>query len=225
MILEKYLADYYLGKITNREIADKEFITEHKVAKILRDSGYKTYRDALNGLAFDDRDLRLLLAQKYNSLKNRCLGKDKKHLGYAGLQYLTVFEWVSTCNSESGKINSIWGEYINGDKNLKLALSIDRINNRTGYTKENIQFVTNGFNSWKSTLTPIEVIYENKSYYFMSGEEGSRHFNVRRQTIGECLLNKPHCRKEFTVFRTTEIDVLSKNNCRDLQEYYETHIK
>lgn len=71
MILEKYLNDYYKGLLTNREIAYKEGIKEHEIAKILRTNGYKTYQDVLNDLEFNNKKLKSVLIQKYNSLKGR----------------------------------------------------------------------------------------------------------------------------------------------------------
>ena len=227
MILERYLKDYYNGLLTNRDIADREGIKEHSVARILRADGYKTYQDVLNDLGFENKKLKSLLIQKYNSLKGRCLGfgSSDKYNHYKGKSYPGILEWTRFCNLSKSKLISMWEVYMSSGKNLKYAISVDRVNNDGDYSIDNIQFITNGFNSWKSTLNPISVLHEGELLYFMSCEEASRHFDIRPQAIGECLNLKKYCSKEYAVSRSNVDVALTSNGCKTLEEHYTKYIK
>lgn len=83
----------------------------------------------------------------------------------------------------------------------------------------------NGFNSWKRTLNSIEVIFEDKKYYFMSCEEASRYFNIRNKIIGECLRQVKYCNKQYIVKRTSIENVLNFVNLKTIEEYYHDKIK
>lgn len=118
-----------------------------------------------------------------------------------------------------------WDRYINNNKNLKYAISIDRIDKNKGYILDNIEFVTHGFNSWKDNITPIEVIFKDKKYYFLSSEEGSRYFGEYARVIGACLRKEFHCKKEYIVNISIVRKVLKNKNAINLKEYYNTYIE
>jgi len=227
LVLEKYLEDYYKGLLTNKDMASKEGIEEHKIAKMLRSNGYKTYQDVLNDLDFSNKKLKSLMIQKYNDLKGRCLGSPSsdKYQHYKGKEYLTIIEWVKLCNKNKQLLENLWETFINSEKNLKYALSTDRINNDGAYLINNIQFVTNGFNSWKSTLNPIKILYNGNTSYHMSCQEGSRYFNIRQQTIGECLNKKQYCKKEYIVNKSDIKTVLKNQKCETIEIYYKIYIR
>lgn len=226
MVLEKYLNDYYKGKISNREIADREGIEEHNIAKILRGNGYKTYHDVFKDLDFKNKKLKSVLIRKYASLKDRCLGLSSDKYGhYKGMDYLTIIEWVNFCNKNKEILNKMWEIYINSNKNLKYAISVDRINNNEGYRVDNIQFVIHGFNSWKSAIHPVEVTFRDKSYFFMSCEEGSRYFKLNPRALGECFRQSKYCNKNYKIKECSAEKVLKHQGYKTIEEYYDNKIK
>ena len=101
-------------------------------------------------------------------------------------------------------------------------ISIDRINNDKGYTVDNIQFVSVGFNSWKRNINPVRVCKEDDGWrYFMSGEEGSEYYNIRRQSIGDLLRGQfRQIKNIYKVEKSTVDEVLIHNNIPTLEDYY-----
>ena len=224
-MLGKYLDDYYTNGITARKIAELEGISEHKIGYMFREQGIPTVNQLINSLDFEDKELRRTLRNKYTSIANRCKFDEKTKKGsYEGLYYLPLPKYVKFCNDNKKLVNEIWGNYIDSNKQLKLALSIDRVNPDKGYFVENMRFTTHGYNSYRANTNPCEVVYKGEGYYFMSAEEGSRYFGIRRQDIGECMRGVKYHNKDFAA-KSVDMDiVLKESNVGSLEEYYDKFI-
>jgi ribosomal protein L37E len=78
----------------------------------------------------------------------------------------------------------------------KLVPSIDRIDNNLGYSKNNIQFLTQSENAKKSKSDVancayrVKIILHNQIYYFNSTWDASKYLNKCCEYIGSILRNK-----------------------------------
>ena len=223
-MFEKYKNNYYTGKITASEILEIENISYCKLYAIMKKEGHIAYRKVCDGIKTDDKNLKKMLREKYANISFRCRGGTTDKYGhYYGMEYLSVMEWAEFCNKNIDEATIIWDKYINSGKNLALALSIDRIDNSIGYQPSNMEFVTHGFNSWKrSAIRPIKArpVGIEEWSYFMSCQEGARHFGIREHDFGEILAGKKYRSHKYEVWPTKENIVMSKNNVVNLKEYY-----
>lgn len=223
-MFEKYKEDYYRGRIKQAEICKLENIYSHKLYKIMEQEGYKPYVRIFDDINTGIEVLNRLLRNKYTDIVGRCNGSYGDTYGhYNGLEYITNIEWVKFCNKNKEKLVDMWQLYLDNSKDLKDAISIDRIDDNKGYCIENLDFVTHGFNSWKRNLgRPVKVTFikNNTVEYFMSCIEGDRFFNVRERTLGEIFNNTLYHSKDFKVEKCTIEEVLKNKNCKDIKEYH-----
>lgn len=225
-MLELYLDDYYKGKIDIVKLEELIGRNKNYINTYLKQNKLLTYRGWLQKLNFQNYQLRKNLIHKYNSIVYRCNGRLNSRYGnYKGMEYLSVIDWVNFCNSNKKSIERLWEIYIKNNKILKYALSVDRIDVSKGYLVENIEIVPHGYNSWKDEVRPIQVIYNNDIYYFMSCKEGCRYFKIRDRVLSECLNNVKYCNKNFLVSLSSIETVLESKNCSSKREYYDKFIK
>lgn len=227
-MLENYLEDYYKGKINGREISKELGISYYKFEKTLKEKGLKSYVMHFEEMNTGDEELDRLMRKKYSSIVDRCNGGHTDKYGkYNGMDYLNVIEYVEFCNDNKKELLDLWNIYLENDRELKYAISVDRINDDKGYTVDNIEFVTHGFNAWKRSIDrPIKAkrVNENEWKYFMSCAEGSVSYGLRHQVFGEILRKVKYHRKDFDVIETTVEEVLKNNGVRSVQEYYDKFI-
>lgn len=227
-MFEKYAEDYYKGRIKQSEICKIENLYSHKLYEIMNQEGYKPYSKIFDEINTGIEELNQLLRIKYKNIVGRCNGNFGDRYGhYKGFDYITNIEWVKFCNNNKEKLINMWNMYLQKNKDLKYAISIDRINNNKGYIMGNLDFVTHGFNSWKRILIrPIKVIEikTNKEYYFMSCIEGGRYFNIREKTLGEILNNTKYHNNDYVVKIITFDEVLKHKKCKNIKEYYNKFI-
>lgn len=224
--LDKYLDDLYHLKTNFEKITKQENISRSKVDNDFKQKGLITPRAYYGAIDTGIEELDFTLKQKYNSMVTRCNGNNnnKYHEIYNGMKYIPIYEWVEFCNSQKDLLIDMWDDYTLHNKELKYAISIDRIDNNKGYEKDNLQFVTHGYNSWKRNIRPISVKHNEKTNYFMSCEEGSEHYGIRRQTIGDLLRGvKRKVSDDYEVKNSTIEDVLRENNISKPIEYYNKH--
>jgi hypothetical protein len=184
-----------------------------------------THKSIWNNLEIEEPKLRLCLNNKYSMIVRRVSGKHDPYNTYKGKVLLTEREFVELCNERKQQILRLWNQYVVSGKQLKFAVSIDRVDNNLDYTKDNLQFVTFGFNSWKDLINPITVQkHSEQIQYFGSPEEASRFYNCRPDDLREVLRGEKYNRQNATVTRITISELLKHHNCSDLQEYYSKHL-
>jgi len=223
MELSALIEKYNRCEITRTEIQTMLNVSWKKLNKMMKEQGLKTRQELWNELNFDG-NLRELLIWKYRSFVRRCKGKGSSSKKYIGKEYMGIEEWVAFCNSQQKRISKLWEQYKQSGKELKYAISIDRLDNNKGYISSNLQFVTHGFNSWKDTIRPISVEHEEQTDYFMSCEEASRFYGIRPQAIGEILRGKRYAIKGYAVKLVSKEEVLKNKPANTLVEYYERYI-
>lgn len=219
------LEEYYNGRISTTEVTELLGIKNYELSRYFEKRGLYTYNVWLKKLNFKNKELNAMLRNKYKGIKERCNGINDKYGHYTGLQYLNVIQWVNFCNQNKDILEIMWEEYVNHGKNLKYAISIDRVDKNKGYVLGNLEFVPHGYNSWKDHVRPIKVEYSNETYYFLSCQEASRFFNIRNQSIGECLRKEEHRDKRFNVDLSKVETILIHSKCKTLREYYDKYIK
>lgn len=226
-MFKKYAEDYYRRKLTKQVICTQEGINQCALYEKMKQEGYIPYRRVLEVIDTGIKELDKALRNKYANIVNRCNGKTLDHYGhYNGMEYLTNIEWGEFCNTHKERLTCLWGEYISSGKNLSMAVSIDRMDKKIGYVVNNMKFVTYGFNSWKETIRPIEVITINGDYfYFMSCNEGCRYFGIRERALGEILNRTKYHRKDYEVNYSTIEKVLKNKSTSNLEDYYNCFIK
>ena len=223
MALSDYIKDYYLLKINLKEICEKEGIHQSTFYRYLEDNNLLPRRKYHALINTGDKELNEKLKIDYSSIVKRCNGRsydNKKY--YIDKEYLPIYEWVEFCNKNKDLLLTMWNEFKSKGRDRRYSISIDRIDNNKGYTLDNIQFVTHGFNAWKRNNTPIAVTYNGKTNYFMSSEEASNYYGIRRQTIGDILRGQKRLLgKEYFPEHSTADKVLAENGVSSLEEYYE----
>ena len=224
-MFSKYMEDYYRSKIGVKELcklADSSPTTFRRWMKRENLTPRQTYFKNINTGV---KGLDQVLKDRYSSIVNRCNGKTTDYYGrYKGLPYMTIYEWVDFCHDNKEKLLKMWGTFVkNKHFGSKYSISVDRINEAEGYTKENTQFVTHGFNSWKRSVSAIEVTHKNKTDYFLTKKEASLFYGLREQSIGEVYNDKPHHVKGYIVLDSSIEDVLQHHNFNSLEDYYNSN--
>lgn len=227
--LHKYLDDFYHLKISQKDIMERENISRNDLRKDIKNAGILTPQQWRGKINTGIKELDKKLNEIYSGIATRCNGNtnDKYKLKvYDGLDYLSIIEWVEFCNNSKDKLLTIWRNYLDNNKEAKYMISIDRIDNDKGYILDNIQFVSFGFNSWKRNINPLRVCKgSNEWEYFMSGEEASKYYNIRRQSIGDLLRGQHReISNVYKVEESTTKEVLFHNNIQSLEEYYNKQI-
>lgn len=211
---------YWNQDMTLQEIADYLGWSWSKIYYRFREKhNIPTHRILWRELNFDDKELRKQLSTKYSSMKHRVNGESDREQ-YTGLALLSQKEFIELCNENKDRILTIWRKYLNSNRDLRYALSVDRIDNSSGYTKDNVQFVCNGFNSWKNEINPIKVKRNGQVFYFSSPAEASRKFGCREDDIREPLRDSKYNRQDIQIGEIPISELLNYHNCSSLNEYY-----
>lgn len=185
----------------------------------------ETHRSLWSKLELEDIDLRRCLNNKYSMMVRRVSGSYDPYNTYKGKFLLTEGEFIELCNERKQQILQLWNQYVVSGKQLKFAVSIDRVDNNLDYTKDNLQFVTFGFNSWKDLINPIAIQRQSDQIqYFSSPEEASRFYHCRPDDLREVLRNEKYNRQNVTITKITISELLRHHGCLDLQEYYSAHL-
>ena len=221
-MFKPYLDDYYKSKINVKEMCKKVGSSPTSFQRWLKKNGFLPRQEYLKHIDTGIEELNRVLKNRYSSIINRCNGGSTDQYGhYAGMDYIAVYEWVIFCNAQREHLQVLWQSYILHYKNSRYAVSIDRINEKEGYVIRNMQFVTHGFNSWKRILNPVSVTHDGEVDYFMSCEEASYFYGLRRQAIGECL-NRTEFHIKGYIVKPIDVEaVLSKHKLSTLVEYYD----
>ena len=223
--LDKYLDDLYKLKISIVEVSRLEGISRVTVDRELKRRGLISPRGYYKKINTGNAELDLKMKQRYNSIVTRCNGNNNNkhhHKHYKGLDYLPIYEWVDFCDINKETLLDMWEVYDDNNHELRLAISVDRIDNDKGYTVDNMQFVTHGLNAWKRNITPLSVTHNGKTRYFMSGEEAGNYYGIRTQSISDILRGQKRLiQKDYQPNWSNKETVLSENNVGSLDEYYD----
>lgn len=222
-MFKEYIDDYYLLKISLSDICKKAGAHQSTFYRYLESNDLPARRVVYGRLNLGNEELNRIMKDKYASIVKRCTSKpsvEYKHI-YANKEYMPVYEWVDHCNENKELLNSMWDKFNESGRDRSLSISIDRTDNDKGYTKDNIQFVTHGFNAWKRNVRPISVTYNGKTNYFMSAQESSNYYGIREHTIGDILRGQKRLlAKEYFPEHSTIEKVLADNEVSSLEEYY-----
>lgn len=221
-MLDKYIDDYYRSRIGIGELSEKLGVGSNVIYRMLRERNLEPrgryYKQIDTGIPELDKSLRI----KYNDIIQRSRGR--KGLTYKNnaksADYITIIEWVEIINEHKCELIEMWERYIDNGKQKKHAISVDRIDNSLPYYRDNIAFETTGFNAWKRNIRPIKVTVDNESTHFMSAEEASDHYDIRRQSIGDILRGKNKYNGKYEVAPSTIEEVLNSHELSDIYEYY-----
>ncbi|MCF8012667.1 MAG: hypothetical protein K9L56_15470 [Clostridiales bacterium] len=214
---------YWEDSLSLREIADKLDWSYSKIYYRFREKhDIPTHEIIWSKLEIQDQELRKTLNTKYSSMKARIEGRNGRSR-YEGLDLLPEPKFVELCNENQDRIREIWNRYLEFDRELKYALSIDRIDRSLGYTKDNIQFVPSGFNSWKDEINPVKVTCEDDTYYFASATGGAKQLGWRSDDIRQVMRGESNPRN-VSVQPISIDELLKYHNLDSLKEYYHQFI-
>lgn len=222
---EIMLQNYYRGRIPTKKVVEKLGITHDIFYKRLKQMGLHTKTYYYRQIQTGDKDLDQTLKTKYYSIIERSKGTtdyDTYNSYVKSDDYLTVIEYVDFVYENIDRLKAMWEKYIDSGRELKYAISVDRIDNTRPYHKDNIEFVTSGFNAWRRNVRPIKVTFDGETNYFLSAQEASNYYGLRRSSIGEILNGRRLYYDKYKVEPSTIEKVLNKNNVNNLQEYYNT---
>ncbi len=149
---EKRIEDFYKhsqmpdGHVNKCRECNKKDVRDNYALKVDEKRKYDTYRNRYS--------ISRILNHRYSGIKDRCTNLER-HLshGYSayGKKFLTKNEWLGWCYEENSykKFIALYNKWVQSGFNEKLSPSIDRINNKLGYEKENLQWLTKSENSSK----------------------------------------------------------------------------
>ena len=210
---------YWNQDLSLREIANELNLNYKQVYYRFRKKyDIPTHNILWRKLEIDNQELRECLNDKYSNMRKRVEGRtDRKQ--YEGMELLSEPEFINLCNKNKDRILSIWNKYLESGRDLKYALSLDRIDRSLGYIKSNIQFVVNGFNSWKDHLNPIKLTCQGEEYYFSSPAEASRYFGWRNDDVREVLRGERN-QHDIEVMQVSYDKLFARSSCDSLNDYY-----
>lgn len=184
--------------------------------------GIPTHKVLWQELDVEDQELRELLNTKWSQIRARVNGNPNRdpYGHYEGKRRCSEQEFISLCNKNKERLIAMWHAYLQSEKELRLAPSIDRIDPDKGYTVDNLQFVIYGYNSWKDHLCPVRVTMNGETRCFGTPTEAGRYWNVRTDDIVEVLRGSKYNRHNVEIETISTDELLEAHSCRSLREYY-----
>lgn len=88
------------------------------------------------------------LKHKYYMIRQRCEGKTT-HESYKGRKYLPFEEWMEWCDKTQDTFMRLYNNWQKSGYERAKAPSIDRLDNKKGYEKGNLQWITTYENTIK----------------------------------------------------------------------------
>ena len=92
-----------------------------------------------------------ILSHRYNGIKMRCKGTKSREYRVTGTKYLSKSEWQEWCEETKEKFMYLYKIWEASGYERRYCPSVDRIDNKRGYTKDNIQWLTLAENCRKHT--------------------------------------------------------------------------
>jgi hypothetical protein len=221
---EELIDKYYRNEITLKGMAKKVNVPYHIFRAEFRDRGLPSRKNMYKYLNLP-RDLAKNLMQKHSGILTRCTIK-MRYGHYYKMPFLNALEYADLCNENTELLLKLWKSYIRHNKELKYAISVDRIDTNKGYIVENIQFVPYGFNSWKDNLTPLYCKFKDKEYYAMSKKGLARKTNIPRiYKLGTYYKGHGKNKKQINIEKCSIDKVLENCNTNNLFNYYKKFIQ
>lgn len=117
--------------------------------------------------------IKRILSHRYNSLRARCDNDYAASKGHnytaTGMAYLSKEDFMDWASNTMDVFMPLYNEWALGGYKRSLCPSVDRINGKQGYTKDNIQWLTVSKNSSKrkydiQDFREIIEVYKKKLY-------------------------------------------------------------
>ncbi len=220
--IESTLWDYYTASKSLTEVCEAEGVKYPTFYTYIKSRGLKTYKGYHASIDTGVKELDARLKVCYMGIVRRCKGRPsyKYSFHYEKHAPLPIYEWVEFCNENREVLLRLWNYYIESGSQYKHSVSVDRIDNSKGYSKNNLQFVTTGFNSWKRNINPVKLDFDSKEYYCMTIEEAAGKIGVSRALLSQ-VLRKVKNFKKYKVTLVSKDKVLKENNVSSIEEYHE----
>ncbi len=224
--IESSLWDYYTDSKSLTEVCEAEGVKYPTFYDYIKSRGLKPYRAYYTSIDTGVKDLDTRLKVCYMGIVGRCKGRPnyKYSFHYEKHTPLPIYEWVKFCNENKETLLRLWNYYIENGSQYKHSVSVDRIDNSKGYSKDNLQFVTTGFNSWKRNINPVKLDFDSKEYYCMTIEEAAGRIGVTRALLSQ-VIRKVKNFKKYKVAPVSKDKVLGKNDVGSIEEYHEKFVK
>ena len=224
--IESSLHDYYTDNKTLEEICNAECISYKTFYSYLKSRELKTYRAYFAEINTGIKELDARLKVCYMGMVRRCKGRPsyKYNFHYEKFKPLPIYEWSAFCNENRDTLLKLWKTYVDSGRQYKHSVSIDRVDNCKSYSKDNLQFVTTGFNSWKRNINPVKLEFDGRKYYCMTIEEAACRIGVSRALLSQ-VVRKTKNFKKYKVTPVSKETVLQKNNVSSIEEYHEKYVK
>jgi hypothetical protein len=119
----------------------------------------------------------------YSEISRRVKTYDPLRPNYYGLEKCTKEEFIYRFINDISflKLFSSWKKH---NYERKFAPSIDRINNKLGYTLDNLQFISQSQNSRKDFMKPLKLFKNGKFFKeFPSGRDVASYLKVNPATV------------------------------------------
>ncbi len=224
--IESNLWDYYTDSKSLEEVCEAEGVKYPTFYSYIKFRGLKTYRAYYASIDTGVKDLDARLKVCYMGIVRRCKGRPSYKYSYHYEKHnpLPIYEWADFCNENKDVLLDLWGYYIASGSQYKYSVSIDRKDNSKGYSKDNLQFVTTGFNSWKRNINPVKLEYNGKKYYCMTIEEAAGKVGVTRSVLSQ-VIRKTNNFKKYKVVSVSKNTVLKENSASSIEDYHEKFVK
>jgi hypothetical protein len=130
------------------------------------------------------------LGTQYSEIKRRCTTKTKDRLVYFGKEFCTKYEFINRFINDINFLKQYKKWQRSGFKR-KTSPSIDRINNKKGYTVDNLQTLSHAENSSKDKKKKIIITRDGKLIKRIESQiKTAKFFNLSPAQICNILNGK-----------------------------------
>lgn len=146
------------------------------------------------------------LCRTYSNIKNRCNNKRKTDTIYFGLEFCTKEEFINKFENDVNFL-TMYKTWQKAKHKRSMSPSVDRINNKKGYTIDNIQFLILKENSGKDKeKCAVDCYMKNTNEYvgtYESQSEAGRVLRVCIPNIWKCIIGERKHAGGYTFKKST----------------------